>query len=97
MTIDEARSQIKSLQKFIETLEAYEPQNFEQEALKLYVELESVSKVAVILKDKGYKIGNRKVNSNDISDLIRSKATDVMHEMAKKTFKKGYTKMRKFS
>lgn len=98
MTIDEAKAQIKSLEKFIEVMEAYEPEGFEQEAFKLYVELGSVSKVAAILKDKGYRIGNRKVISKDITDLIRSKPTkDMMHEMAQETLKRSAARMKRFS
>lgn len=98
MTIDEAKAQIKSLEKFIKVMEAYEPENFEQEAFKLYVELGSVSKVAVILKDKGHRIGKRKVISKDITDLIRSKpAKDMMHEMAQESLKSNSSRMNRFS
>lgn len=98
MTIDEAKAQIKSLEKFIEFMEAYEPENFEKEAFKLYVELGSVSKVAVILKDKGYRIGNRKVISKDITDLIHSKPVrDEMHQMAQQTLKRSAARMKRFS
>lgn len=95
MNIERAKEKIVHLEKFIETMEAYEPQTFEQEAFKLYVELESVSKVAEILKEKGYKIGNRKVISKDISDLIRTKPTDEMHEMARATLKRSTSRMKK--
>lgn len=98
MTSDEARLKIKDLEMFIETMEAYEPEGFEQEAFKLYVELGSVSKVAVILKDKGYRIGNRKVISKDITDLIRSKpAKDMMHEMAQESLKSNSSRMKRFN
>ena len=97
MNVIEAKEKIKALERFIETMESYEPKNFEQEAFKLYVELESVSKVAAILKDKGYRIGNRKVISKDISELIRSKPTDAMHEMAQQALKRSSSRMKKFS
>ncbi|MGH2319373.1 hypothetical protein ACRC6Q_16660 [Planococcus sp. SE5232] len=98
MTSDEARLKIKDLEMFIETMEAYEPEGFEQEAFKLYVESGSVSKVAAVLKDKGYRIGNRKVISKDITDLIRSKPIkDNMHKMAQETLKRSAARMKRFS
>lgn len=95
MTSDEAKEKIKRLEWFIQTMDGYEPENFEQEAFKLYVELNSVSKVAAILKDKGYKIGNRKVISKDISELIRSKPTDEMHKLAQEALKRSVSRMKK--
>ncbi|WP_153731559.1 hypothetical protein [Sporosarcina obsidiansis] len=89
MTIDEAKQRIEAMQQYIEMIENYIPENYTQEVMKLYVELESVTKVAVILNDKGYKIGSRKVIGKDVSDLIRSKVTDDMHQMAKDLLKRN--------
>lgn len=86
MTIDEAKKRIKQLENYVKLLENYEPQSFEQEAMYLYVQLNNVAKVAELLNEKGYKIGNRKVISNDVSDVIRTKAADEIHELAKKSF-----------
>ncbi len=97
MTSDEAREKIKRLEWFIEQLESYIPETFEQKAFKLYVELGSVSKVAAILKDEGYKVGNRQVISKDITELIRSKPTDSMHEMAREALKRNASRMKRFS
>ncbi|MEK5036904.1 hypothetical protein [Sporosarcina sp. FSL K6-3457] len=89
MTIDEARKEIEALTNYIKKVEEYTPQTFEETAIKLYVELESVTKVAVVLNEKGYKVGDRKVISKDVSDLIRSKVTDEMHGLAQKMFKRN--------
>lgn len=86
MTIDEARKEIEALQNYVTMMENYKPVGYQQEAIKLYVELESVTKVAIELNAKGYKVNGRKVISKDVSDLIRSKTTDDMHELAKKMF-----------
>ena len=83
MTVDEA------LKKYIKMMEEYEPKNFEQEAIKLYMELESATKVAVELNKKDYKVGNRKIISKDVTDLIRAKAQDEVHELAQKMLKKN--------
>jgi nitrogen regulatory protein PII len=88
MKIDEAKERIVELESFIQALENYNADTFEKESLKLYVQLESVSKVADELNKKGYQIGNRKVISKDVSDVIRSKPVDEMHRMAKRIFKR---------
>jgi hypothetical protein len=87
MLVKEAKQEIKELRNYIQLIEGYQAVTFEQEALYLYVQLESVSKVADELNIKGYKVGNRKVISKDVSDIIRSKPViDDMHSMAKKFF-----------
>jgi hypothetical protein len=86
MKIEEAKERIVELESFIKTLENYNADSFEKESLKLYVQLEIVSKVAEELNKKGYRIGERKVISKDVSDIIRSKPIDEMHSMAKKMF-----------
>lgn len=89
MSIDEAKEKIIHLEHYIYLLENYTPSTFEQEALKEYVIQESVTVAAKVLNEKGYRVGNRKVIGTDISDLIRGKATDRMHEQAKKIFKQN--------
>jgi hypothetical protein len=87
MLVKEAKQQIKELKNYIQIIDDYQPETFEQEALYLYAQLESVSKVADELNKKGYKVGNRKVISKDVSDIIRSKSViDDMHTMAKRFF-----------
>lgn len=89
MTIDEAEKEIVALNNYIKMLEEYEPVTFEQKAIKLYVELESVTQVAIKLNEKDYKVGNRKVISKDVSDIIRTKPVDELHSIAQKMFKKN--------
>lgn len=84
---EEARKMIKELEDYIHLIENYQAKTYEQESIYLYVQLESVSKVADELNKKGYKVGNRKVISKDVSDIIRTKPMDEMHVLAKKFFK----------
>lgn len=87
MLVEEAKKQIKELRNYIQLIQNYQAATFKQEAVYLYVQLESVSKVADELNKKEYKVGNRKVISKDVSDIIRSKpAADEMHVLAKKFF-----------
>ncbi|MCL6571715.1 MAG: hypothetical protein K6T88_08510 [Bacillus sp. (in: Bacteria)] len=84
MKIEEAKKNIKELENYIQLIESYQVSNFEQESVFLYVQMESVRKVAEEMNKKGYKVGNRKVISKDISDVIRSKPVDELQVMAKK-------------
>lgn len=89
MNIEQVRNQINELENFIKLVENYEADTFEKEAIKLYILMENVTKVANILNDKGYRVGNRKVVGKDVSDIIRSKPVDEMHSLAKKIFGKN--------
>lgn len=86
MKIDEAMERIKELQNFIQKIESYHADTFEKKSVYLYVQLESVTNVAIELNKKGYKVGNRKVIGKDVSDIIRDKPIDDMHVMAKRLF-----------
>lgn len=92
MNIEQARTRIRELENFIEMVENYTADSFEKEAVKLYVLTESVTKVAEELNDKGYRVGNRKVIGKDVSDILRSKAEDDLHAMAKKMFSRNKNK-----
>lgn len=87
MTIDEAKKEIKKLKDYMSFFSSYVPETYEQHAIKLYVEFESVTQVALLLNELDYRIGARKVIGKDVSDLIRSKAADDMHLLAQKIFK----------
>jgi phosphopantetheine adenylyltransferase len=84
--IEEAKKRIEYLEDYIRKIENYKPTTMEEEAVYLYVQLESVTKVAKELNEKGYRVGNRKLNTVDISEIIKSKPADDVHEMAKKMF-----------
>ncbi|WP_044736643.1 hypothetical protein [Geobacillus kaustophilus] len=89
MLVEEAKKQIEYLQEYIRKIENYTPATMEEEAVYLYVQLESVTKVVQELNKKGYRIGNRKLTTVDVSNIIRSKPKDEMHELAKRLFTKN--------
>ena len=70
-------------------VEGYAPSTFDQHAIKLYVLYEHVAKVANMLNDLGFRIGKRKVIGTDVSDILRAKPTDELHELAVKLFKQN--------
>lgn len=89
MLVEEAKKRIEYLREYIQMIESYMPKTMEEEAVYLYVQLESVTKVVDELNKKGYRIGNRKLTTVDVSNIIRSKPQDDMHEMAKRMFVKN--------
>ena len=89
MTVDEAREQIQRLEDYIELIEGYVPETFEQHAIKLYVMHEHVAKVATMLNELGFRIGKRKIIGTDVSDVLRAKPIDELHEMAVKLFRQS--------
>jgi hypothetical protein len=94
MTIDEAKEQIKKLEEYIKMIEAYIPETFEQHAIKLYVLHEHVANVATMLNGQGFRIGKRKVIGMDVSDILRAKPSDELHELAVKLFKQNKKKVK---
>ncbi|MGY3717169.1 hypothetical protein ACWE42_16785 [Sutcliffiella cohnii] len=86
MLIEEAKKQIEMIEEYIRKIESYEPTTMEQKAIYRYVQLESVTKVVKELNEEGYRIGKRKLNTVDISEVIKSKPKDDMHEMARKMY-----------
>ncbi|MGG2990122.1 hypothetical protein ABEO46_14115 [Geobacillus stearothermophilus] len=77
------------MQEYIRKIENYMPTTMEEEAVYLYVQLESVTKVVQELNKKGYRIGKRKLTTVDVSNIIRGKPKDEMHELAKRMFMKN--------
>ncbi|UOE96062.1 hypothetical protein [Alkalihalobacillus sp. LMS39] len=86
MLIEEAKKQIAHLEEYIAKIESYSPKTMEQKAIYRYVQLESVTKVVKELNEEGYRKGKRKLNTVDISEIIKSKPKDEMHELAKKMY-----------
>ncbi|MGZ0084567.1 hypothetical protein ACWNXI_03025 [Caldibacillus thermoamylovorans] len=89
MLVEEAKKQIEYLQEYIRKIENYTPTTMEEEAVYLYVQLESVTKVVQELNKKGYRIEKRKLTTVDVSNIIRGKPKDEMHELAKRMFTKN--------
>ncbi|MBB6283806.1 hypothetical protein [Geobacillus subterraneus] len=89
MLIEEAKKRIEYLQDYIRKIESYTPTTMEEEAVYLYVQLESVTKVVQELNKKGYRIGKRKLTTVDVSNIIRGKPKDEMYELAKRLFMKN--------
>ena len=97
LSIDEAKEQIERLQQFIELVEAYYPETLEQHVIKLYIIHENVTTVMKLVNDMGFRIGNRKLVTTDVSDVLRAKPMDELHEIASKFYKKNRRKVSSFA
>lgn len=96
MNIEQAQEQIKQLEDYIDMIHSYKADTFEKEALLEYLLIENVNKVADVLNNRGHRIGNRKVVGKDISDIIRGKPSDSVHEHAIKLFKQNRRRSNKW-
>ncbi len=79
-TVEMAEKQIEKWERIKLTIQRSDVQSCDDEytkIYKLYLKHTSVSEVAKILSDEGVRIpsptGGRKISSNDISDIIRTR------------------------
>lgn len=94
MKIEEAKNTISKLQEFVDLTENFSPVTFEEHVIKEYAILGNVSKVASKLNELGFRIKDRKVISNDVSEVIRKKPTegDKLHQYVLKFHKNNIRK-----
>lgn len=86
MTADEARKEIEKLKEYIEFVDQYEPETMEQQMIHLYVQNRNVNAVAKELSERGFRMGRRKLVGKDVTNVIKAKPADPLHELAKKAF-----------
>lgn len=90
ITVDKARKEIEWLQNYIELVENYQADTIEKLILKEYAYLGSAQKVAKELNSRNVKINNRDVLYQDVTAIIKSKATDDLHKIIKSGFNLRY-------
>ncbi|WP_416826106.1 hypothetical protein [Ectobacillus polymachus] len=84
LTVDKAKEKIKELQIFVSLAESYIADSPEKIAIKEYAHVGNVKKVADKLNDLGYRLGNRKYISKDVTEIIEKEPTDEFHAIVKK-------------
>lgn len=89
MNLKQAKQTIEKLQHFVNLTKAYEANSFETNCIKEYAIHGNVATVAKIMNELEFRIGNRKVESNDVSEVIKSKPKDQLHEFVHKYFKQN--------
>jgi len=102
MKVLEAQKRIAEYQEYIQLYNDYQPSTLKQHTIKLYAELEHVSKVADDLNSRGFRVPGKKegskvkIISNDVTDLIDSKpdANDKLHFIVRKYLNKNRGKFR---
>lgn len=93
MDVTQAREEISRLQKYIVLVETYKVTSFETAVIAMYAVNQKVTAVTEELNKKGYKIGNRKITTNDVSAVLMSKPNDELHVIVQKMFKAAKKKM----
>ena len=86
LVVDKAKAEIEKLQHFVDLAESYEPITLEEMAIHQYAYLGSVKKVAEKLNGLGCNIEGRKVESSDISSIIKRRPKDELHSFIKKSY-----------
>lgn len=102
MKVSEAKKRIEEYQEYLQLYNDYQPHDLQQHAIKLYAELEHVSKVAHELNNMGFRVPGRKegsqvkITSNDVTDLIDKKPSsrDKLHTIVRKHLNKNRGKFR---
>lgn len=83
MTVERAKEEVAELQNFIHLAENYKASTVEQFIIKEYAFLGSIAKVAAVLNQRGYRINNQLITQEQVSEIIRGKATDELHKIIK--------------
>lgn len=89
---EEVKREIIKLQKYVDIVEAYEPDSFRSHCIKYYAILGNVNEVAKVLNEEGNRMQNRKVTSSDVSAILKSFPEDELHSLVKKSFEKNKKK-----
>ncbi|MBU8877957.1 hypothetical protein BGM26_02985 [Bacillus sp. FJAT-29790] len=90
MNIELAKKRISELQNYVDLTETYVADCFEKHIIKEYAITGSVVKVAEKMNELGFKIGERKVESNDVSAVINtnpSKNDDELHRIVRRLYR----------
>lgn len=81
LTVDKAREEIEQLNEYVNLAENYEANTIEKLILKEYAFLGSAQKVAAELNRREIIINKRDVLPQDVTAIIKSKATDDLHRI----------------
>ena len=84
--IQSLKAEIKRIEDFVELAENYQADTFEKKVIKEYAYIGSVTNVAKKMNDLGHRIDGRKLDSNDISAIIKSKPIDDLHRIVRDSF-----------
>lgn len=87
VNLKRAKKRIEELQRYVDLTESYTVNSFETAVIKEYAILGSVVKVAEKMNEKGFRMGERRVEPKDISAIVKSKPRDELHQIVRKYLK----------
>ncbi|PFD67698.1 hypothetical protein CN309_05390 [Bacillus thuringiensis] len=98
MNLQQAKDLVEKWSHFIELVSNYEVTSLETEAIYEYALDNNIANVAVKLNEKGHRIqgvrGPRKLNSNDVTEILQGEIIDELHGIIKNILQKNQRKMR---
>lgn len=83
-TVDAEKKEIKDLQAFVELVENYEATTLEQKVIKAYAHHGSINKVVIMVNEQAQC--NELIDSEYVTNLIKSKPHDKLHKMLKTNY-----------
>ncbi|CAM3464633.1 hypothetical protein EDM52_18445 [Brevibacillus invocatus] len=97
MKLADAKKLISELQYFVDLVESYEPSTFETNIIREYAIHGNVNEVAKIMNELGFQVNGKKVNSSDVSEVLKQKPSDELHKIVSRTFKNNKKAVQKFT
>lgn len=95
--IQDLQKEIEKQEYIIQLIESYTPTTLEQKIIYEYAIEGSVTDVAAKINAEGFRIGERKYISNDITAVINQKPViDELHEIVKKAFEHNKKGMKRY-
>lgn len=88
LTVEQAKTQIKRLQEYVDLAESLQPRTFEEHVIKEYAYLGSITKVACRLNEAGWLVDKNPVEVEDVRKVLRKRGINDLH----KIIRSGYYK-----
>ena len=89
-TLEQAKKDLQIYLDYIELIEQYEPQNFVQRVIQEYAYQGNVVRTAEILNRRGFRIEDRAIEPQDVTQVIMSKPdrADTLHKEIRRLYLK---------
>ncbi len=87
-TLAQAKKDMQVFQDYIYLIEQYKPKNFVQRVIQEYAHQGNVARTALILNGQGFRIENRAIEPQDITQVIISTPdpADALHKEIRRLY-----------
>lgn len=94
-TVSEAKTEIRSLQSFVQLVEEYQTKTLEQKILKTYAYTGSIKEVVSQLNQVLEDVNLPLIDAALVTDLLKSKPKDQLHRILRTNYLNKTRHMRK--